>query len=564
MLPAVLMGFGNQIYYTKGSRIIPCNLTLVSTATQSYNGGAMYASNPDNTLEGHFFGGLNTWWPESYANHKVAAFYKNKLYFTANSLAGAVGTFYICTFDGSGIFTQPGSAYSTNKWRGGRGVQFLTPSGTTSIDTDDAGLLVYNGNLFIVANNFSSAAADFTAWRSLGWHTHAPVAGSRGDRTFRVFSIDKNDKKIAGPAYSFAPDADNKNDNHICDIIGFHGDLYFGTWSDIYRVHGCSGSIEQVASTPTQKAAKCFAVFPNAGYSNGVSVHGDGLFCLSGSGVLTHIAPSGSRKVRTVVDLGWINEDVRDGAESVRYGSLTRIEDATSEPGRSSLLLNFNNELHAFVATETSGYRHFYCGGNPSGTTNWHETTDDMPKSFRYWDGNMFGFVDDYHNKMVVAHISQSEIGLFGYAGGQKGAGGISIYEYDVNRDWHEIYNGSVGLSPRGLVPYNNIGPDILIPSGSNPVFYKCSDYAIVQYTLYDYFRRNCNIDIEYSIDNCLTWHTARRFRDYSGNLAGSGISNLSTSPEGINYDFYWDYINDVSFNTEKDCYVRITPKLVR
>lgn len=565
MLPAATIGQGGQIYYIIGARAIPANLQWMVVGdnnTPIYTvQGAAHANTSSTDFNKRFFGGTNSYWPASYANHRACIFYKNKLYYSANKIEGN-GELYLARFDGSGILSYSDLGQS---WKSGKGSEFLSPSGNSALlmRSSDSAFVEHNGNLIIVSATWGNPANEWddTEW---GWFVGSAGGSEQKDRVYRTFVINENDERIMSDAYSFSPDADFRDDNHMCDAISFQDDIYFGTWVDIGKIQGGSGNITLAESTPTLKSAKSFAIYPNGGYSNGTPINGAGLFCLSSSGVLKKVSPSGTDGVKRVVDLSDINDDLRNGIFTARYGSWTRNKHSTQEPPRAPLLLNFNNNLHAFLPTAASGFRHFVCSGNPSGISSWSENTTSMPTNFQYWDGNMFGYIDENRNKMVVAHYTMSEIGMFGHQGAQKSAGGINISEYNTDGVWTDIYVGGVGFVPRSLIPYNNVGPDVVVPSGSNPKVYKCSDYAVIEYTLYDHYGRDCNAKIEYSVNEGVTWSQARRFKSYSGTLLGSGTTNLPTSHFGTTYDFYWDYVNDVGFNSIKTCIIRITPRLAR
>ena len=80
---------------------------------------------------------------------------------------------------------------------------------------------------------------------------------------------------------------------------------------------------------------------------------------------------------------------------------------------------------------------------------------------------------------------------------------------------------------------------------------------------LFDQLARPVNVNIEFTIDEGLTWQTARRFKSYvDGQPLGSGVTNLSTSPDGESYTFFWDFVNDVGFSTERDAQLRIRPSV--
>jgi hypothetical protein len=573
MQPAVMVGFGAQLHIIRGPKVEVYNQTWTADHNSNWQTrGAYDASTLDNDFAGEFFGGQNSNWPLGYVNHCPAAFYKGKLYYPAYECSNTTGSLYVGRFDGSGIVVYGGDFDPTEKWHSGRGTELLSPSGGSS-DVDiracELATLVHNGNLFMVGNITLAAAP--TLWTGMGWDVNNNGTNSfLYKRYYRSLIITDDGRKIVGPAHTFNPDAFTYADLHVTDAIGYKDDIYFANWVDLCRINSGSGSIDILESTieaiGIARTAKSFEIFPNRGYNaQGVSQEGDGLYFLVSSGVLKKITPTvQSSGVETVFGFNWINSDVRNGTLSIASGQWARVADNISEPQRSPLLLKYNNELHAFVTTAASGYRHFYCRGNPSGVSNWTEGTSSMPENFTRFDGNMYGFVDETRDRMVVAHVSMGEAGIVGHCGGLRGAGGLTIYEYGPARVWKQIVNGVAGSAPRGLIPYNNVGPALHVPSGSNPTVYKCKDYALVNYTIYDHYARVCDVDIEYSIDNGNTWNTARRFKDYNGALLGSGTINLPTLHDGITYPFYWDYVNDVGFNTARECLLRVTPRLRR
>jgi hypothetical protein len=115
------------------------------------------------------------------------------------------------------------------------------------------------------------------------------------------------------------------------------------------------------------------------------------------------------------------------------------------------------------------------------------------------------------------------------------------------------------------MMPIQNLGPFTTIPSGSNPSVLKCNDYSIIEYKLHDLDKRLLDVDIEYSVNDGATWNTATRFKTYdTGQLLGSGVQNLPSNLDGIQYNFYWAYVTDVGFNTEDNALLRIRPRLSR
>lgn len=564
MIPSFAQGPGGQIYYFDGGAVELVNLTLVSDPTESLSIGAANTnkSSPNLGYNEFFFGGINSYWPASYANHKPAAFYLGKLYMGLNNVKDSLGHLYIGRWDGSGIFKHGGSAYGTSPGRCGRGFEFLCPSGNHDVKSSDLGFLVHNSNLFIVGQhwgNQESPGANLWLTR-YKWHWYHNAFGAtptRKQRRYRVASIDKNGKKIMGPPTTFTGDASQSEHTHCCDLISYGNDIYFASWVDLLRIHGGSGQIQLIEKTINIPSAKSFAIWPSGGYIEDEPQSERRLLMLSESGVLKRVHASGTH---TIADFALLRNNIRTGDNF-----SARISSATLEPGRSCLLIKHNNVLHSFTPTATSGYMHFYCSGSPSGNGNWTDISDDMPVGLKANDGNIFGYVDEKRNKLYLAHFSMSKCGAYGHQGIQTSAGGINIYEMDTNNNFTSIYGGMVGSVPRGLIPYQNLGPYALIPSGTNPTVFKCSDYAIIQYKLYDHYRRNVDVDIEYSADAGLSWHTAKRFATYNNaTLLGDGITNLTTSPEGKTYNFYWDYVDNGLFNIVKEALIRIRPRLTR
>ncbi len=567
MLPSISISLGTVLYYFKGGQAKILGKRIVSDPDFTSVNSSDYTINSTYPIS-KLYGGYLSSYPGS-CNHRPGAFYRNKFYIPVNRIDEQYSALYILKYDGSGMFVNQGG-YSSAPWKSGRGYEFVSPSGQneTSFHTAEMSALNYNDKLFILGQ-VSEANVNSTTnnWiKKCGWTVSTLSEGglSPGKRRYRSFVIKQNiltnkEDKIIGSGTTFTPAAARRDYLHACDAIGFKGDIYYANWVDILKFHGPSGGqITLLDNRNSKPSSKCFAIYPTSGYILNNPIGNANLFCLSGSGLINKINASG---VEVVYDLKWKNPDVRITS------NCGRIETSDGEPGRSSLLINFNKKLHAFITTETSGYHHFVCTGNPGSGINWEDKTQSLPEDLRRWDGNIYGYVDSFRNKLAILHSTMSEVDLFGYVGAQKGAGGEYIYECDASSSgkWELVYGGVIGHPSNGLIPYQNLGPNVTIPSGNNPKVYQASDYAIINYTVYDHYRRNVNVDILYSKDDGLTWNNARRFKSYdNGILLGSGISNLPTSPEGINYDFYWDYVNDVGFNTIKNCMLKIRPSLSR
>lgn len=553
-----MQGWGGQLHYIRGARLYPINMQLdLRYASNTAYGPHRAENSSDNLWHRRFFGGNNSYHPAAYTNAKPAAVFQGKLYQVLHNLNRSTIATYVTRFDGSGIFINEGdSNYEDRKAINGRGSELLSPSGVSfTVASNDLAHVVHNGNLFMVGNIYSS---NFSSWESLGW-AHGPnQGGSPADRKYGSLIVTSDQKRIATPITDLTGTADESHHLHACDAVSYKDDIYYSNWLEILRFPGGSGVPTVVYSDSKTPSHKGFVVYPAQGYSGSTPVGDDQLLFQTGSGVIHRLNTDGS--TTQITDLGSSAGSVRP-----RDNFRSRLLSSTAEPGRSSLLVNFNNQLHSFFTTATSGYNHFIANGNPSGTSNWTDSTASLPGPMKRWDSNVFAFVDEFRNRMYVAQVTMGEVGVVGHAGIHKGPGGVYIHEYTSDGDWREVFRGVPGLTPRGLLPLMNTGPYVTIPSGTGPVAYKCSDYAIVEYTLHDLDRRPVDVDIKYSINEGVSWHDARRFKTYdTRTLLGSGVTNLPTTPEGVSYDFYWHYVNDIGFNNVKNCLLRIRPKLTR
>ncbi len=574
MLPFITVGNGPALHYIRGYDLKTLGYTLNVDSAKTYPHGESDATTgPD--WGTYYYGGLASYLPGAYANHKAGAFYYGKFYRAVLYQYGVGYGFAFVRFDGSGIFKNKGTYFENNSWANGRGYEFISPSGTDAglpnidISIKEPGFCHYNGVLYIAAKLIRDQAnRTNTQWiTKSGWDLPSDSVSADATavkRRYKIFAVKidpdtQKEKKVAALASTdFNGNMTHSTYGNACDMIGYNGDIYFATWVDIIRARGGSGTISLIDNT-TLPTAKSFLVYPASGYTNSVPQGSEKLFCLTGSGVLKKIIlPSGTTSVYNLKTK--IDNDIR------ATGPWARVLNATAEPGRSSLLLNYQKKLHAFVISAISGYHYLTCNGNPASGSNWTDQTETVPYDLRAHDGNVFGYVDEYRDKMYVMHTTFSEIGHFGYGGGQKSAGGVNIWQVNPSNNWTLIHESVVGGPPKSLIPYQNLGPYVHIASGSNPRVYQASDYAIIEYYLYDHYKRNVDVKIEYSDDLGMTWNTARRFKSYTpgSGLLGDAIVNLATSPEGIKYDFYWDYVNDISFNQIKECMIRITPKLTR
>jgi hypothetical protein len=574
-LQAVAQGWGNQLYLFNGGQIdIVARDVFIDedgAATPLTFGQVNVDTASDGDFHKSLFGGHNSFYPGGYSNHKPMAFLgKSRLITATNIVKDGRRNLYILGFDGSGLFFNKGGKFETDPWRTGKGNELFSPSGQKDTQGHDVALLRHNDHVFGCGAYTDVDASTDTDWNNLGWHYHFddPFSVTETQRTYRMFSIRRDpDDRIFGPAIKFEPDALSQNHLMSCDMTAFRTDLYYANWVDVLRWPGASGTPEIVHHDRNNPRARIFGSWPSGGFSAGEPVGENELLMLQSDGLLHRLSLTGSG-TNLLVDF----EDVKTDYTSRDSDNLfARSNSTTNEPGRTPLLLPFNDELHAFVTTQTSGYIHMTCGGAASGTGNWTDRTTALPPSLQRADGCLYGFVDGFRNKMMLMHVSYSKFGLFGTTGGgQNAGGGMWMYLHDPDRNWIEVWRGNIGLPPRGFMPYANIGPYAAMPSGNNPQLLKCSDHAVLTYQLFDELSRDVNVDVEWSNDLGASWNSARRFKSYDRSasplLLGSGTQNLSTSRDGVEYTFFWDYVNDIQFNPDptQEILLRVRPALVR
>lgn len=596
MQKAVSVGWGSRLHLIDGARIQNVNLTLVARDTSAADptspwNAAITPGNPAIWLDA-LYGGESSLKPGGYSNHKPGAWYFGRFYWSTHEVEDA-GEFYILSWDGSGQFKHGGftgtNGYAAN-WRNGRGTELISPSGTVGdISMQACAHIVHNGILFILgAAPIFSTNNSVDPWRTKeGWDVpNINTAGNDTSRRFRrryaVFGIDKRQRSgkdhnfIRPPTLMSGGFASTQEDTNACDAISWGNDIIFASYCDLIRFPGGSGVPQLIESTIDIPTSKCFESYPSGGFINDEPQFMPGtqlpdLFVLTGSGLLKQINfPSGNgyqpSGTSILFDLGTLVTDFDTEEVDVRYsGPLERVFDAQNEPIRSCYLKSFSNQLHAFIPSETSGYHYFRCDGDPREANNWQNASRSLPDDLKRFDGDLYGFHDTFRNALYLLHVSKSDYGLWGDIGGQKGAGGMVITELSADFEFREIYRGMSAEPPMGLLPYNNLGVSVQIPSGNNPEVLASTDYALINYKIYSAYPLLVNVTIEYTIDNGLTWHPAKRFKSYdTAALLGDGLVNLTASHFGEPHTFYWDHLDDLGCNANRLAKVRITPQIVR
>lgn len=553
--------------------------------------------------------------PGGFCNHKPGAFYYGDFY-CQKSLNQLQDKFvYLLRFDGSGQYLQganQGSNHFVNKSMSGRGMDFISPSGSVGISAHSLAHIVHNGVLFMVGALTVHDQNPLTSnWKVYeDWNVKDLNYGKSGNdtgvylprrRMYGSFTVHK--KSIGGKEFRDAASNTTKFNNgtslsgiapdseclNACDAISWNDSIIYANHADIVEFPGGSGTPRFVERNSVELSSKCFLAYPASGFVDGVPQGQEELMMLTGSGVLKKILfpgdpghnPSGLPSqgldlelhasgrpfgTESLVNIGTLVSDFF-GPKVRDEGQLARLIDQTEEPTRSCLLSSFNNKLHAFFISAGSGYYHFECDGDPRDILNWTSRTSRLPDEFKLYDGDMFGYVDDERNRLSCMHINKSNIGVYGSVGGDRGAGGWTIAELTQEGTWINKQHGAACSPGAGFIPYDTNGVFVQMPSGayaSNPEVVASTDYALIRFELFT--PRNpgykVDVDIDYTLDNGTTWNEASQFTDYvTGAALGESKLDLSASPAGDVHEFYWAHVKDVGFNPEKNARLRIRPK---
>lgn len=588
-MKAISIGWGSKLHMIDGARMHNVVLTFSkdTAATQpksSYNSNTGVGGNNWIQL---LHGGECSLMPGGYSNHKAGAFFFGEFYYGAHNVSEN-SDFYLLKWDGSGIHKMGGftgtNGYAAN-WRNGRGITLLTPSGSHNLELASCAHIVHNGILFVLGSasfytfgGGTDPMRDKLGWYSKDYTNASDISDRRRRRRYMSLHIEKADRtskerrQISTPV-EFLPIANKQDDTHACDAISFGSDIIFASYCDIVRFPGASGAAKLVESNLAQPTSKCFDVFPTSGYDGtGTPIGSTNLLCLYGSGVLRKIDfPAAANHVASgtisLIDLA--NEFTLNDLDEPnnRTGdTLVRVTDTELEPIRSCYLKSFNNDLHAFFISATSGYHYFRCSGDPSNSDNWSNYTNDIPEDIRKFDGDLYAYYEPFRDSLYFMHAAKSEYGVWGEVGGQKGAGGVVVYEFNTGYTWNEMYKGCAAEPPMGIFKYDNFGVYVQAPSGfSGLEVLPSTDYALIGYSLFSTYPTSVSVLVEYSIDNGVSWHTARRFKSYvNGQELGDGRAGLYADYFGRQYHFYWDYVSDLGFNTINQAIIRIIPRIER
>lgn len=624
MRPCVSISWGGAIQFLNspmGPRVVSQDLTNAPLGSNDVSNE--YASTLTAGVSSDYWvsnwGGTLSMLPAN-TPHKPGSFYYGDFYYYRHSVKH-IGGHFLLKFDGSGIAVNEGGTGFGNKSLSGRGTRFISPSGNPDIAGGPMCVLPHNGSLFFIGStfnrNWNTTTSNYIT--KLGWDTgpnnsFSSTGNDTGTATPRrraycSYFITKKDKnspehkgfgKLSILYNRTLPSGltTSYEDLNACDAISWGDDIFYANNVDIVQFPGGSGSPRLVELT-NQPSSKCFGIYPTSGFVNGSPLGDPRLLVLTGSGVLKRInfpgdtnyntngRPFGSNLFQNVqqpasgkpygttalVNLGSLVSDFL-GPKVRTRGPRGRIGSTTAQPDRNCLLKVHDNKLHAFFISAASGYYHFTCDGDPSVLDNWTDRTASVPTNLKIRDGNIYGFVDENFGTLNILHVAYSNVGVFGTNGANTGAGGWTLYSLNHDLVWRSLYSGASNGPPCGLIPYNPEGVYVQIPSGiyegpapGNPIAIASTDYVEIQYKLFCARKPNriADVSVQYTTDDGVSWHNAKRFKDYvTGELAGSGISNLEATPEGKTYTFTWAHVSDVGMNSNKNIRLRILPRFVR
>jgi hypothetical protein len=289
------------------------------------------------------------------------------------------------------------------------------------------------------------------------------------------------------------------------------------------------------------------------------------LYMYEASGVLSKITPrsgSTSPTKQNMVNFSYIG-DMHGGGIHAREHSFERATKAT--------LFAYKNKLHVIMG---GGSGTFYVHSDDAST--WTNASSGLPAIMRSSQGNVYHYYDEAEDFMYIFYVQMSEAGVLGITTAGTDVANVGhLYRFNgttwTTIGWYPLPTmGGAG----GFIGYDPIGPQIHYPSGAEfyfqtgttvaPEVWKCKDYAIVDYWLYDKESRKYNIDIEYSIDDGETWSDCDQKKDYgTQQLLGEGKTGLTSAPSGIPHEFYWDFVNALGYNFSAPyCRLRVIPSI--
>jgi hypothetical protein len=289
------------------------------------------------------------------------------------------------------------------------------------------------------------------------------------------------------------------------------------------------------------------------------------LYMYEASGVLSRITPRSGTTAPTkqnVVNFSYLGS-MHGGGIHAREHTIERATKATLFP--------YKDKLHVIMG---GGSGTFHVHSEDASV--WTNASSGLPTIMRNSQGNVYHYHDEANDYIYVLYVQMCQGGVLGVTTmGTDVANVAHLYRFD-GATWTTIgwYPMPMMGGAGGFIGYDPTGPQIHYPSGAEfynqegvtnaPEIWKCKDYAIVDYYLFDKESRKYDVAIEYSTDDGETWAACSQKKDYgTQQLLGEGKVGLTSAPSGLKHSFYWDFVNALGYNVEYEhMRIRITPTL--
>jgi hypothetical protein len=352
------------------------------------------------------------------------------------------------------------------------------------------------------------------------------------------------------PRYSYGINDMEEYHGRVYATNGYHLVSFVPTFTasgafqekDDFRIHYNTGSSAQ---TVTPKWLTKF---------------NDSLYMFEADGTVSQISPAtdGSATVTQVASVAYVDEsNIRKGGMHAREWGIER---ATK-----NAFFTYQDKVHAIFGV-SSGTYHMVSSGSLS---SWTNITSNLPDFTKRKECNAHVIEDPHDNNLYVLFTTMTKHGAVGYLTFSDDSASIGyLYKYDGST-WTGVgwFPLQTMCGAGGLVGYDYEGPHVAFPSGAanqypydgqptasgstlTPVLYKCKDFAVLDYQLFDKQSRKVDVTIEYSLNDGYSWDTCRRFKDYGTHAyLGEATTGLTSSPSGEWHNFYWDFVNAVGYN---------------
>ncbi len=134
----------------------------------------------------------------------------------------------------------------------------------------------------------------------------------------------------------------------------------------------------------------------------------------------------------------------------------------------------------------------------------------------------------------------------------------IDVGKNDVPQLSDEDIDGDQRILFGRIAEVVDIGADEFNPERPIAIVTTPSETQSAQITmthkLYDQQFDMCSIQVQFSDDNGLSWHTATM------GTGGDGLLNLTSSPSGVTHSYQWDSVEDIGYTIQNTMRIRIVP----